>query len=158
MKDPKTSLTEDEIAVEAAKDAELHGTSVAEAIDNIKSISDVDLLRELAERESRNPKTQGGRKTLLAAIDAQVAAVVDAAAEAVAGESQGDGASGQSSGAPNAAPATNAAGLVRCRVKKDAGDFHMPVEGGHRATPPGTELSVTPEVFANLANHLERID
>ncbi len=63
---------------ERAKDAEVHSTSVDDAVVHIKAIPDVAHLQLIAERERRNPKVLGGRKTLLSAIEARIAEIENA--------------------------------------------------------------------------------
>lgn len=53
---------------------------------------------------------------------------------------------------------TAASGLVRCRVKATAGDFHLEVDGQHVPMAPGTELSLTPEQVEGLAAHVEPLE
>lgn len=62
-----------------------------------------------------------------------------------------------SEASPTAA-APPASGLVRCRVKAGAGDFHLDVDGQHVPMAPGTELSLTPEQLEGLASHVEPIE
>lgn len=60
---------------EAERDAEVHGTSIADALTLIATVDDVEHLRAIAAREARNTKPKRGRKPVLKAVAERIAAM-----------------------------------------------------------------------------------
>lgn len=85
---PDETAESTEPLTEADRDAEVHNTPVADAVDRIKDMGNDDAgnpvnvervpavirhLRTVGEREARNPKHSGGRVTVLRAVDERIA-------------------------------------------------------------------------------------
>ena len=70
-----------EAEAEAERAAQLHATSAAVIIESLETVDDLEQIERIRAREITNPKHEGGRVGVLAALDKRLTQIIDGQVE-----------------------------------------------------------------------------